>query len=137
MFNDLTFLNDSVRARHEGDLVKAVRVLALQMEFNLHSMVGKPGKFVTKPHRAIADIGVALNIGDILYSSDLTELLGSQSYAVFSLPLCRPTRNESAEPRRSRHVEARIDRRKCGSVTDLYTAHARRLEGINQTQTLK
>lgn len=76
LFDDLTFLNDGVRAWYEGDLVKAVHVLVPQVELGLRSIVGRLGKPVTKPHPAIADVGVVLNMGDILYSPDLAEALG-------------------------------------------------------------
>jgi lysyl-tRNA synthetase class 1 len=76
LFDDLTFLIEGVRAWCEGDLVKAVHVLVPQMEHGLRSIAAKLGKPVTKPHSAIADVGVTIGMGDILYSEELTHALG-------------------------------------------------------------
>jgi lysyl-tRNA synthetase, class I len=59
-------------AWYEGDLVKAVHVLVPQVENGLRSIVGHFGKPVTKPHSTVADVGVAIGMGDILYSEELT-----------------------------------------------------------------
>jgi lysyl-tRNA synthetase, class I len=72
----MTLLMEGVRAWYEGDLVKTVHVLVPQIELGLRNIVGKLGKPVTKRHPTIADVGVVLNMGDILYSPELTEALG-------------------------------------------------------------
>jgi lysyl-tRNA synthetase class 1 len=76
LFDDLTFLIEGVTAWLEGDFIKAVHVLMPQIEQGLRAIVGKLGKPVTKPHAKVADVGVAVNMGDILYNPELTEALG-------------------------------------------------------------
>ena len=76
LFDDLTFLIEGVRAWYEGDLVKAIHVLVPQVESGLRGIVAQLGKPVTKPHATISDVGVAIGMGDILYSEELTEALG-------------------------------------------------------------
>ncbi len=76
LFDDLTFLLEGVRAWFEGDLVKALHVLVPQMEAGLRSIVAKLGKPITKAHTTIADVSVAIGMGDILYSDELAGALG-------------------------------------------------------------
>lgn len=76
LFDDVTFLIEGVRAWFEGDQVKAVHVLVPQMERGLRAIVAKLGKPVTKPHGTVAGVGVAIGMGDILYSEELTQALG-------------------------------------------------------------
>lgn len=76
LFDNSTFLLEGVRAWYEGDYIKAVHVLVPQMEKGLRSVVAQLGKPVTKPHPSIAGVGVAINMGDILYSQELVEMLG-------------------------------------------------------------
>lgn len=76
LFDDLTFLIEGVRAWFEGDLVKAVHVLVPQVEKGLRSIVAKLGKPITKPHTTIADVGVVVTMGDILYNEELAKELG-------------------------------------------------------------
>jgi lysyl-tRNA synthetase class 1 len=76
LFDDLTFLVEGVRAWFEGDQVKAIHVLVPQMEQGLRSIVAKLGKPVTKPHPGDAGVGVAIGMGDILYTEELTQALG-------------------------------------------------------------
>ena len=76
IFEDMTFLLEGVRAWFAGDLVKAVHVLVPQAEGGLRGIVGQLGKPVTKAHPAVAGAGVALTMGDILYSKELTAALG-------------------------------------------------------------
>jgi lysyl-tRNA synthetase class 1 len=76
LFEDLTFLIEGVRAWYEGDLVKAVHVLVPQVEKGLRSIVAQLGKPVTKPHPSITGVSVATNMGDILYSKELADILG-------------------------------------------------------------
>jgi lysyl-tRNA synthetase class 1 len=77
LFEDVTFLIEGVSAWYDGDFVKAVHVLVPQIECGLRSIVAKLGKPVTKPHSTVADVGVAIGMGDILYSEVFTEALGS------------------------------------------------------------
>jgi lysyl-tRNA synthetase class 1 len=76
LFDDLTFLLEGVCAWYEGDLIKAVHVLVPQVEKGLRSIVAQLGKPVTKSHPSIAGVSVAVNMGDVLYSKELTDLLG-------------------------------------------------------------
>jgi hypothetical protein len=76
LFEDVTFLIEGVQAWLVGDLVKTVHVLVPQMEHGLRSIVAQLGKPVTKPHGTVADVGVAIGMGDILYSDELTQALG-------------------------------------------------------------
>ena len=76
LFEDVTFLNEGVRAWYEGDLAKAVHVLVPQMERGLRSIVAKLDRPVTKPHSKIAGVGVAIGMGDILYAEEMTQALG-------------------------------------------------------------
>lgn len=76
LFDDMTFLIEGVRAWFEGDHVKAVHVLVPQMERGLRAIVAKLGKPVTKPHGTVAGVGVAIGMGDILYSEEVTQALG-------------------------------------------------------------
>ncbi len=72
LFNDLTLLIEGVRAWYEGDVVKAVHVLVPQIEQGLRSIVNKLGKPVTKAHSTVSDASVAIGMGDILYSEELS-----------------------------------------------------------------
>jgi lysyl-tRNA synthetase class 1 len=76
LFDDLTFLIEGVRAWSEGDLAKATHILVPQVERGLRSIVSALGKPVTKPHGTVAGVSIAIGIGDILYSADVTEALG-------------------------------------------------------------
>lgn len=76
IFEDMTFLLDGVRAWHDGDLVKALHVLVPQVESGLRGIVSQLGKPVTKAHPNVKGASVALTMGDILYSPELTEALG-------------------------------------------------------------
>lgn len=48
-----------------------------QVERGLRGIVSSLGKPITKPHPTVQGAGVAINMGDILYSKDITELLGA------------------------------------------------------------
>ena len=76
LFDDVTFLLEGVRAWYEGDLTKALHVLVPQIERGLRNIVAQIGLPVTKPHPTIADVGVAITMGDILYRAEITEALG-------------------------------------------------------------
>ena len=77
LFNDLTFLIEGVEAWYQGDFVKAVHVLIPQVEHGLRSIANKLGQPVTKPHSTVADVSVAIGMGDILYKQELSEALGA------------------------------------------------------------
>jgi lysyl-tRNA synthetase class 1 len=76
LFDDLTLLMEGVTAWYEKDFVKAVHVLVPQVERGLRGIVSKLGKPVTKPHSTVAGVGVAIGMGDILYSKEITDSLG-------------------------------------------------------------
>lgn len=76
IFDDMTFLIEGVRAWYDGDLVKTTHVLVPQMERGLRGIAAKLGKPVTKAHPTVAGAGVAIGMGDILYSEELTQALG-------------------------------------------------------------
>ena len=77
LFDDLTFLREGVFAWYDGDFTKAVHVLVPQVERGPRGIVSSLGKPVTKPHPNVQGAGVAINMGDILYSKDITERLGA------------------------------------------------------------
>jgi hypothetical protein len=56
--------------------VKAMHVLVPQIERGLRGIVAKLGKPVTKAHSTVAGVGVAIGMGDILYSEELSLALG-------------------------------------------------------------
>jgi hypothetical protein len=64
----------------------AIHVLIPQFESGLRNIADQLGKPVTKPHAKIADVGVAVGMGDILYSTDVTEALGSDVTLYFLEP---------------------------------------------------
>jgi Domain of unknown function (DUF4209) len=76
LFDDATFLMEGVRAWYDRDFVKATHVLVPQIERGLRSIVAKLGKPITKPHSTLANVGVAINMGDILNSPELAAALG-------------------------------------------------------------
>jgi lysyl-tRNA synthetase class 1 len=76
LFDDLTLLNEGVSAWFVQDYIKAVHVLVPQVEHGLRGIVSKLGLPVTKPHSTIGGVSVAINMGDILYSKEITEPLG-------------------------------------------------------------
>jgi lysyl-tRNA synthetase class 1 len=76
LFDDVTYLIEGVRAWYERDLAKAVHVLVPQIERGLRGIVAKLGKPVTKPHPGDAGVGVAIGMGDILYSDEIIQALG-------------------------------------------------------------
>jgi len=53
-----------------------VHVLVPQVEKGLRNITAQLGKPVTKSHPSIAGVSVTINMGDILYSKELAELLG-------------------------------------------------------------
>jgi hypothetical protein len=100
LFDDVTFLIEGVRAWYERDLVKAVHVLVPQIERGLRGIVAKLGKPVTKPHSRVAGVGVAIGMGDILYSDETTQALGPDLplyfLALYADPRGRNLRNQVA-----------------------------------------
>jgi hypothetical protein len=77
LFDDVTLLLEGITAWYERDIVKAVHVLVPQVELGLRGIVAKLGMPVTKAHQTVADVSVAIGMGDILYSNkELAESLG-------------------------------------------------------------
>jgi lysyl-tRNA synthetase, class I len=76
LFDELTLLIEGVTAWTDGDQVKALHVLVPQVEHALRKIVGDLDKPTTKAHPTIPGVSVAINMGDILYSKEITEALG-------------------------------------------------------------
>jgi lysyl-tRNA synthetase, class I len=76
LYDDISLLQDGVTAWQDGDLVKALHVLIPQIEHGLRSILGKLGKPTTKPHPKVAGVSLAMNMGDILYDSEIAVKLG-------------------------------------------------------------
>jgi lysyl-tRNA synthetase class 1 len=76
LYDDIGLLLDGVRAYFAGDYVKAVHLLVPQVEHGLRSIADRLGKPVTKAHPTVQGASVSINMGDILYSKDITEALG-------------------------------------------------------------
>ena len=76
LFDDLTLIMEGVTAWYDQDFVKAVHVLVPQIEVGLRAIVSQMGKPVTRPHPAVEGVSVAIGMGDMLYSKDITEGLG-------------------------------------------------------------
>jgi hypothetical protein len=76
LFDDLTLLIEGITAWYDQDFVKAVHVLVPQVEVGLRAIASKLGKPITKPHK-VDGVSVAINMGDILYSKEIVEALGS------------------------------------------------------------
>ena len=75
LFEDLTLLIEGVAAWFAQDCFKAVHILVPQVEHGLRGIVSKLGLPVTKPHPKIKDVSVAINMGDILNSPEITDAL--------------------------------------------------------------
>ena len=136
LFDDMTFLIEGVRAWFEGDHVKAVHVLVPQMERGLRAIVAKLGKPVTKPHGTVAGVGVAIGMGDILYSEEVTQALGPDLtlyfLALYADPRGMNLRNRVAHG----FINPEIDQRKSGQVAGPHTAGFWRLEGTGGAETM-
>ncbi len=76
IFEDITFVREGIQAWLAGDLTKALHVLVPQAERGLRGIAGQLGRPVTKAHPAVAGAGVALTMGDILYTPEITDSLG-------------------------------------------------------------
>jgi lysyl-tRNA synthetase, class I len=76
LFEDLSLLLEGVTAWFEEDWVKAVHVLVPQIELGLRGIVSSLGKPISKPHPTVPGVGVAIGMGDILYSKDIAAVLG-------------------------------------------------------------
>jgi lysyl-tRNA synthetase class 1 len=76
IFEDITFVREGMQAWFAGDLTKAMHVLVPQAERGLRGISGQLGHPVTKAHPAVAGAGVALTMGDILYTTEITDRLG-------------------------------------------------------------
>jgi lysyl-tRNA synthetase class 1 len=77
LYSDLSLLAEGLTAWYAQDFVKAVHVLVPQVEVALRGIAAKLGKPTTKAHSTVAGAGVALGMGDILYSKDIAESLGA------------------------------------------------------------
>lgn len=77
LFDDLVLLMEGVTAWFQQDFVKAIHVLIPQIEVGLRAIAGTLGLPTTKAHPKILGVGVALNMGDLLYSKEVTETLGA------------------------------------------------------------
>jgi lysyl-tRNA synthetase class 1 len=76
IFEDITFVREGVQAWFAGDLSKAVHVLVPQAERGLRGIADQLGHPVTKAHPAVAGAGVALTMGDVLYTREIADRLG-------------------------------------------------------------
>jgi lysyl-tRNA synthetase, class I len=77
LFDDLNLLMEGVTAWFAGDFVKAIHVLIPQIEAALRAIAEKLGKPTTKAHPKITGVSVAVNMGDLLYSQEVTDALGA------------------------------------------------------------
>jgi len=84
LYEDLTLLVEGVAAWFAQDYFKAVHILVPQVEHGLRGIVSKLGLPVTKPHQKIKGASVAINMGDILNSSDIAEKLGRDLVLYFT-----------------------------------------------------
>jgi hypothetical protein len=78
LFDDLTLLMEGIAAWFDQDYVKAVHVLVPQVEKGLRGIAAKLNRPITKPHPTLPGVGVAIGMGDILYSDEMRERLGSE-----------------------------------------------------------
>ncbi|MCS6287332.1 MAG: DUF4209 domain-containing protein [Nitrospira sp.] len=76
LFENLSLLLEGVKAWYEEDWVKTVHVLVPQIELGLRNIVAALGKPITKPHPTVPGVGVAIGMGDILYSKEIVAALG-------------------------------------------------------------
>ena len=84
LYEDLTLLVEGVTAWLAQDYFKAVHILVPQVEHGLRGIVSKLGLPVTKPHPKIKGASVAINMGDILNSSEIAEKLGKDLVLYFT-----------------------------------------------------
>lgn len=76
LYDDLVLLMEGVAAWFQGDFVKAIHVLIPQVEMGLRKIVDKLGRPITKAHPKIPGASVVVNMGDILYMKEVTDVLG-------------------------------------------------------------
>ena len=76
LFSDLALLMEGVVAWFQHDFVKTIHVLIPQIETGLRAIVEKLGKPTTKAHPKIPGTSVAIGMGDILYTKEVTDALG-------------------------------------------------------------
>ena len=76
IFDDITLVREGIFAWFSGDLTKAFHVLIPQAERGLRAIAGQLGRPVTKAHPAVPGASVALTMGDILYTPEITGALG-------------------------------------------------------------
>lgn len=76
LFTELTLLLEGVAAWYDQDYVKAIHVLVPQVEVGLREIAAQLNQPVTKPHPTVAGVSVAIGMGDMLYSEEITDALG-------------------------------------------------------------
>jgi lysyl-tRNA synthetase, class I len=76
LYEETTFLVEGVTAWMDGDQIKALHVLVPQVEHALRQIAGNLGKPVTRAHPTVAGVSVAIGMGDILYSKEITDAIG-------------------------------------------------------------
>ena len=100
IFEDVSFLIEGFDAWFAGDMIKAVHILVPQAECGLRGIVSQLSYPVTKSHRTVSGVSVALTMGDVLYSNELTNALGPDLtlylLAVFADPRGINLRNDVA-----------------------------------------
>jgi hypothetical protein len=76
VFSDMALLLEGVRAWFKGDFAKATHILIPQIEVAMRSTTSQIGVPITKALPKIPDASVAIGMGDILYTSKVTDELG-------------------------------------------------------------
>jgi lysyl-tRNA synthetase class 1 len=78
IFDDMGLFAPRGSSWFEGDHVKAVCIVLIpQIEQAVRGIARQLGKPVTKAHPKVKGASVAINMGDILYSEDVTNALGA------------------------------------------------------------
>jgi lysyl-tRNA synthetase class 1 len=100
LFEDMALLLEGVRAWYQSDFAKTTHILIPQIEVALRSIADQAGLPVTKAHPKVAGTSVAIGMGDILYASTVTDVLGPDItlhlQALFADPRGLNLRNEMA-----------------------------------------
>jgi hypothetical protein len=100
LFEDMRLLLEGVRAWYQGDFAKTTHILIPQIEVALRSIADQAGLPVTKAHPKVTGTSVATGMGDILYTSTVTDVLGADItlhlQALFADPRGLNLRNEMA-----------------------------------------
>lgn len=100
LFDGATLVAEGVRAWFAGDFVKAIHVLVPQIEVALRRLAENLGLPTTKAHPRLQGVGVAVNLGDLLFTPEVAEALGADItlylQTVYSDPRGRNLRNDMA-----------------------------------------